>query len=65
MSEHASIASSVSDLLRKKGALPFGVIVQQLRMHEVTVATALGVLKDAGKVCERAGRWSVRKAGAR
>jgi DNA-binding IclR family transcriptional regulator len=65
MSEHAFIASSVQDLLQQKGALQLGAIVSQLGMHEVTVATALGVLKEAGTVSEHRGRWSVRKAGAR
>lgn len=60
---HAQVLERVRSVLVESGPLSVSALAQVAQLHRVTVATALGVLRDRGAVSCSAGRWSAMAGG--
>jgi DNA-binding IclR family transcriptional regulator len=57
---HAQLLEHVRSVLVERGPLSVSALADAAQLHDVTVATALGVLRDRGTVSVSASRWSAR-----
>lgn len=61
---HAQVLERVRSVLVERGPLSVSALADVVQLHDVTIATALGVLRDRGAVSCRAARWSATAGGA-
>jgi DNA-binding IclR family transcriptional regulator len=61
---HAQVLERIRSVLVESGPLSVSALAHAAQLHRVTVATALGVLRDRGAVSCTAARWMATAGGA-